>query len=103
MTHLFAVQDEITLAIAKAMRVNLTSGEQARLIGRSTKNLDAYLKTMEASEQFHLMNRQGSLKAKEFARETIALDPNSLMPTPSWPMPTCWMRGSGSANPTSTP
>jgi len=80
MADLFAVQDEITLNIVKALRVNLTSGEQARLIGRGTKNLDAYLKTIEAGEQFLLMNRQGSLKAKEFAREAIALDPKYAYP-----------------------
>ncbi len=80
MGEIFAVQDEITQAIVRAMRVTLTSGEQARLIGKGTKNLDAYLKTIEANEQFYLMNRQGSLKAKEFAREAISLDPKYAFP-----------------------
>jgi TolB-like protein/Flp pilus assembly protein TadD len=80
MGEIFAVQDEITLAIVRAMRVTLTSGEQARLIGKGTKNLEAYLKAIEANEQFNLMNRQGSLKAKEFAREAISLDPNYAFP-----------------------
>jgi len=80
MGEIFAVQDEITLAIVRAMRVTLTSGEQARLIGKGTKNLDAYLKTIEANEQFYLMNRQGSLKAKEFAKEAISLDPKYAFP-----------------------
>jgi hypothetical protein len=70
---IFAVQDEITLAIVRALRVNLTSGEQACLIGKGTKNLEAYLKAIEA--QFNLMNRQGSSKAKEVAKEAISLDP----------------------------
>ena len=78
--EIFATQDEITLAIVRAMRVTLTSGEQARLIGKGTKNLDAYLKTIEANEQFYLMNRQGSLKAKEFAKEAISLDPKYAFP-----------------------
>jgi len=56
--------------------VVVTSGEQARLIGRGTKSPDAYLKAIQANEQFLQMNRQGSIKAKEFAREAIALDPN---------------------------
>jgi len=80
MGEIFAVQDEITLAIVRAMRVTLTSGEQARLIGKGTKNLNAYLKTIEANEQFYLMNRQGSLKAKEFAKEAISLDSNYAFP-----------------------
>jgi TolB-like protein/Tfp pilus assembly protein PilF len=78
--EIFAVQDDITLAIVRAMRVTLTSGEQARLIGKGTKNLEAYLKTIEANEQFYLMNRQGSLKAKELAKEAISLDSKYAFP-----------------------
>ena len=78
--EIFATQDEITLAILRALRVAVTSGEQARLIGRGTKNLDAYLKAIQANEQFLQMNRQGSMKAKEFAREAIALDPKYAFP-----------------------
>jgi adenylate cyclase len=78
--EIFAVQDEITLAIVRAMQVSLTDGEQARLIGKGTKNLDAYLKAKQAQEQFYLMNRQGSVKAKEFAKEAIALDPKYAFP-----------------------
>ncbi len=76
----FAIQDEITLAIVRAMQVSLTKGDQARLIGRSTKNLDAYLKAIQAYEQFLLMNRQGSIKAKDLANEAIALDPKYAFP-----------------------
>jgi adenylate cyclase len=78
--EIFAVQEDITLAIVRAMRVTLTSGEQARLTGKGTQSLEAYLKTIEANEQFHLMNRQGSLKAKELAKEAIALDPRYAYP-----------------------
>jgi adenylate cyclase len=78
--EIFAVQDEITLEIVRAMQVSLTEGEQARLIGKKTKNLDAYLKAIQAYEQFLLMNRQGSVKAKKFATEAIALDPQYAFP-----------------------
>lgn len=78
--EIFAVQDDITLAIVRAMQVFLTEGEQARLIGKGTKNLDAFLKAIQAQEKFSLMNRQGSMKAKEFAKEAIALDPKYAFP-----------------------
>jgi len=45
---IFALQDEITLKIIEALRVKLTEGEQARVIGKSTGNLNAYLKTLQA-------------------------------------------------------
>ena len=78
--QLFAIQDEITLEIIRALQVNLTEGEQARVIGRSTKNLQAYLKALEASVQFARMDKQGSMKAKELAKEAIALDQNYAFP-----------------------
>jgi adenylate cyclase len=78
--ELFAIQDEFTLEIIRALQVSLTEGEQARVIGRSTKNLQAYLKALEASVQFARMDKQGSMKAKQLAKEAIALDPNYAYP-----------------------
>jgi adenylate cyclase len=80
MKDLFALQDEITLKIIRAMRVQLTEGEQAYVTGKGTENLDAYLKANRAHEQFYLMNKEGSMKAKELAKEAIALDPNYAFP-----------------------
>jgi len=77
---LFALQDEITLEIIRAMRVQLTEGQQASVTGRGTENLDAYLKANQAHEQFYLMKKEGSMKAKELAKEAIALDPNYAFP-----------------------
>jgi adenylate cyclase len=77
---LFALQDEITLEIIQAMRVQLTQGQQASVTGKGTKNLDAYLKANQAQEQFFRMNKDGSMKAKELVKEAIALDPNYAFP-----------------------
>jgi tetratricopeptide (TPR) repeat protein len=80
MKDLFALQDEITLEIIQAMRVQLTEGEQASVTGRGTENLAAYLKANQADEQFYRMKKDGSMKAKELAKEAIALDPNYAFP-----------------------
>ena len=77
---LFVLQDEITLEIIRAMQVQLTEGEQASVTGKGTKNLDAYLKAIQAHEQFYRMNKDGSVKAKQLAMEAIALDPNYAFP-----------------------
>jgi adenylate cyclase len=77
---MFSLQDDITLAIVRAMRITLTEGEQANLMGKGTTNLDAYLKALEANEQFFRMNREGSIRAKQFAGEAIALDPKYAFP-----------------------
>jgi adenylate cyclase len=78
--EIFAIQDEITLSILRALQVNLSEGEQARIIGKKTNNLDAYLKAIQAQEQFFQMNRQGSMRAKELAKESINLDPKYAFP-----------------------
>ena len=78
--EIFAIQDEIALSILRALQVNLSEGEQARLIGKKTNNLDAYLKAIQAQEQFFQMNRQGSTRAKELAKESINLDPKYAFP-----------------------
>ena len=71
----FAIQDEITLEIIKAMQVELTMGETARVTGRGTKNLDAYLKALHAQEEWLRLDKEGSMKARQLATQAIALDP----------------------------
>jgi adenylate cyclase len=72
---IFAIQDEITLEIVKAMQVELTTGETARVTGKGTRNLDAYLKALNAQEQWLRMDKEGSIKARQLATEAIDLDP----------------------------
>ncbi len=77
---IFAVQDEITKRIITALQVKLTEGEQARVSGEATDNLEAYLKTLQAREHFYRMNKQGSMRARELAKEAIELDPEYAGP-----------------------
>ena len=77
---IFALQDEITLKIIQALQIKLTVGEQARVTGKGTQNLNAYLKTLQAYEQFGRMNKQGSMMAKQLAQEAIALDSKYALP-----------------------
>jgi len=71
---IFAIQDEITMKILTALQVKLTEGEQARLFGKGTNNLEAYLKFLQAREHFLRMNKQGSMRARQLAKEAISLD-----------------------------
>ena len=72
---LFAVQDEITKKIITAMQVKLTEGEQVQAAARSTNNLEAYLKYLQARELINRGNPQSNALAKQLAEEAIALDP----------------------------
>jgi TolB-like protein/Flp pilus assembly protein TadD len=75
LTDIFAVQDEITKKIITAMQVKLTEGEQAQAHARGTKNLEAYLKYLQARELSTRLNPESNALAKQLAEEAIALDP----------------------------
>jgi adenylate cyclase len=73
--NIFALQDEITMKIITAMQVKLTVGELANLWAGGTKNLDAYLKCMEAYTNYLRTTKEGNALGKKLAEEVIALDP----------------------------
>lgn len=73
---IFAIQDDITKRIIAALQVRLTEGEQARVYERGTKNLEAYLKVLQAAEIGRRQTREENLKARGLAEEAISLDPN---------------------------
>jgi adenylate cyclase len=73
---IFALQDEITLNIITALQVKLTAGEMAHVIAKGTKNLDAFIKHMQASELWSHLTNEGNAKAKKIFEEAIALDPD---------------------------
>jgi adenylate cyclase len=73
---ILSVQDEITMNILSAMQFSITSGEYARVIAKGTKNLNAYLKTMQARQIANQYNKESFSLARRFAEEAIELDPN---------------------------
>jgi adenylate cyclase len=76
---LFALQDDITLKVMTAMRVQLTEGEYARASAKGTKNLEAYLKAMQSYQQRQVLTKEGQARARQLAEEAIALDPGYAM------------------------
>jgi TolB-like protein len=72
---IFAIQDEITIRVLSALRVKLTMGEMARLAGKQTDNLAAYLKYLEGYEYFLRGTLEGYILARRTEEEAIALDP----------------------------
>jgi len=72
---IFALQDEITIKIMTAMRVKLTSGEQARVLEKGTKNLKAYFKYLKGREHNDRNNREDHVIARKMLEEAVAFDP----------------------------
>jgi adenylate cyclase len=76
---IFALQDEITMKILIAMQLKLTEGEQARLYGRSTKNLEAYLKHLQGHQYARHFNKESNSSGRQLFDEAIDLDPEHAM------------------------
>jgi adenylate cyclase len=75
MKDIFVLQDEITMNLLTAMRVVLSEGDMARVTAKGTKNLEAYLKVMQATQLRQVFNAPNLAMAKRLAEEAIALDP----------------------------
>jgi adenylate cyclase len=76
MTDIFALQDEITLRIMRALQAKLTRGEQVRLWEGSTQNLNAFEIYHQALDEYY---RRGNIpRAKQLCEEAISLDPNYI-------------------------
>ena len=76
---IFAIQDEITLKVTSTLNVKLTDGEAAIILGKGTKNLEAYLKMIQAREVSSRGNKEDTAQAKKLIEEVIAMDPNYAM------------------------
>ena len=73
---IFGLQDDITKNAITALQVKLTQGEIAHLLGKDTKNLEAYLKTMKGLFHHRRFNKDDNEIAQRLYGEAIALDPN---------------------------
>jgi adenylate cyclase len=73
---MFALQDEITMKIMRAVGMTLVDGEQ---FGEDTLppsgSLEVYMKAMKAYEYSLRMNREANILARQEIEEAIGLDP----------------------------
>jgi adenylate cyclase len=69
------MQDEINMKILEAVQVKLTAGEDALLRAKGTKNLEVYLKLMQARQYMQILNKENYALARKLIEEAIALDP----------------------------
>jgi len=74
--NIFAIQDEITMKIITELQVEITEGEQSRVYGRSTNNLEAYVKVLKGRERLYSHTQKDNHLAMRLLEEAIALDPN---------------------------
>jgi adenylate cyclase len=77
LTDLFAVQDEITLEIVRAMQVELVSGESALTLSAGSTNLEAWIEMQKAAALIYQFSPQTNLRARKGMERVLELDPES--------------------------
>jgi TolB-like protein/Tfp pilus assembly protein PilF/DNA-binding XRE family transcriptional regulator len=76
MTDVFSIQDEITLAIVKHLKVELLAKERVAVLAKKQENLESY--NLYLKGRFYWAQRpQGIAKAIEFFERAIEKDPAS--------------------------
>jgi adenylate cyclase len=77
---IFAVQDEITIKIIKALRIKLTDGMLVQEVDRYPCSLEAFMRMMKALEYIYTGNKEANILAREEAQQAIALAPQHPLP-----------------------
>jgi len=74
---IFEIQDEISMKIVTALRIELTEGETARVLAERFKSLDVYLKQAQASSLWNKGTREALMRNGQLAQEIIDAEPES--------------------------
>ena len=73
---IFAVQDDVTEKIVRALAVNLADGAQSQPARVETGIPEAYDSVLRGREQYRLFTKDGNRKARQLYEKAIELDPN---------------------------
>jgi adenylate cyclase len=74
LTDIFALQDEVTVAVVSAIQPKLLQTEIAMATRRRPENLTAYDYYLRALPQFYLTTREGFAEAMRLAHRALELD-----------------------------
>ncbi len=74
---IFALQDEVTTNILRAMQVKITEGEQALHRDKGIRNLNCYLKLLEGGNYSNRFDIEGFNLARRMAEEALVMCPES--------------------------
>src|SRR5712692_4444215 len=75
LTDVFALQDEVTVAVVSAIEPKMLQTEIAMATRRRPENLTAYDFYLRATQQYYLMDREGLAEAIRLAHRALELDP----------------------------
>ena len=75
MEDVFAIQDEISVAIADKLKIKLLGETKAIISGRRSENLEAYNLYLKGTYSYQSLTVDGLMKAKEFFEQALHKDP----------------------------
>jgi adenylate cyclase len=75
MKDIFALQDEITLKVLKALDVKLIRGEPGKVLGSGIDSLEVYIKALKARNYLYQWNREGIIESRKLTEEVIRMAP----------------------------
>jgi adenylate cyclase len=75
LTDIFALQDEVTVAVVSAIQPKLFQTEIEMATRRRPENLTAYDFYLRAMQQYYLTTREGMAEALKLAHRALELDP----------------------------
>lgn len=77
---LFALQDDIVRRVLIELQGELWSGDHARIAGRGTTSLEAWLLRVRATDQVYRFDKAGTMRARELLRKAAQADPEWARP-----------------------
>jgi serine/threonine protein kinase/tetratricopeptide (TPR) repeat protein len=80
MDDIFAIQDEISLAIVDNLKVKLLKGEKTRIVKRHTENKEAYNLYLKGRYFWNRRHEGDMMKAIECYQQALAKDPHYALP-----------------------
>ncbi|MGB6866908.1 MAG: tetratricopeptide repeat protein, partial [Candidatus Aminicenantaceae bacterium] len=80
MDDIFAIQDEISLAIVDNLKVRLIKGEKTKIVKRRTENKEAYNLYLEGRYFWNRRHEGDMMKAIECYQQALAKDPSYALP-----------------------
>lgn len=75
LTDIFAIQSDVALQIASALKAELTRDEQLRIGREPTSNMQAYQLYMQARHWYSRYSAEGTQKTIDYFERAIKLDP----------------------------
>jgi TolB-like protein/predicted Ser/Thr protein kinase len=75
MQDVFAIQDEISLAVTDALKVRLLGDDKAKVVKRHTESFEAYKAYLKGRYHWFIRSSSDIEKAIEYLEEAVSIDP----------------------------